>query len=107
MAVVKVKPESIETLRPVLEKLIEETRKEEGNLKYDWYQDAKEPGTFIAIETFKNQEAFQAHLSSQYFIQGIEKMKDFYTAPVEIRILKAENVAKKWFEVKRFTLLNY
>ena len=86
---ITVKPESIEAFRPVLEKLIDGTRKEEGNLKYDWYQDVKEPGTFVALESFKNMEAFQAHIASEHFKQGGQNMKEFLSKPFEVRILKA------------------
>ena len=50
----KMKPECIEQAKPVAAKLIEATRKEEGNIKYDWYEDVKEPGAGVAIEKFKS-----------------------------------------------------
>ena len=66
IAIVKIKPECIETARPEVEKTIEAVRKEEGCIKYDWYQDVKEPGTFIVLETYKTMEALQAHGSSEH-----------------------------------------
>jgi quinol monooxygenase YgiN len=81
VAVIKIKLDCIETFRPVLEKMIDATRKEEGNLRYDWYQDAKEPGTFVALESFKNMEAFQAHIAAEHFLQGIAVVKNLESAP--------------------------
>jgi len=85
----------IDKFRPVLEKLIEATRKEAGNLKYDWYQDAKEPGTFVGLEAYSNMQAVQAHMGSDHFKQLGASLQEFVSSPPEIRILKAENVAKK------------
>lgn len=66
VAFTKLKPECIETAKPHAIKLIEATKKEEGNLKYDWYEDIKEPGSGAAIEKFKSMEAFQAHVNSDH-----------------------------------------
>ena len=49
VATLYIKPDCIETGRPVLEKLIEGTRKEEGMLRYDFYADIKQPGVFVVI----------------------------------------------------------
>lgn len=94
VAIFRVKPEAIEQARPQITKLIEETRKEPGNIRYDWYQDAKEPGTFIAIETFANVEAFEAHRHSAHFLEVVEASKAWVTAPPELRVLKPEYVHK-------------
>jgi quinol monooxygenase YgiN len=40
-------------------------------------------------------EAFQAHIAAEHFKQGGAAMKDFVSAPTQVRILKAENVANK------------
>ena len=52
--------------RPTAEKLIEATRKEEGNIRYDWYRDSEEGGTWVVLECFKNMEAFQTHTTSEH-----------------------------------------
>ena len=39
VVVSKMSPENIEASREAAEKLIDITRKEEGNIRYDWYTD--------------------------------------------------------------------
>lgn len=63
------KTEWIEKARPIAEKLIEEVRNEKGNLRYDGYQDSKEPGTFVWLESYTSMEAFHAHRESP----GVQK----------------------------------
>jgi quinol monooxygenase YgiN len=61
VAIVRVKPEAIEVARPQIEVLIEASRAEQGVLRYDWYHDAHEPTTFVVIERYASQEAFEQH----------------------------------------------
>jgi quinol monooxygenase YgiN len=68
------------------------TRQEKGNLRYDYYQDVKEPGTFVIIEQFVDMAAFHEHNHSEYFKTVAEHFKEWCIAPPEIRILKAENI---------------
>jgi quinol monooxygenase YgiN len=95
VAILRIKPESIEAARPTVEKLIEETRKEEGNVRYDWYQDSKEAGTFVVLETFKSLEAFQKHNGSDHLKSAGEKFKEWCSHPTEVRVLKPVYVAKQ------------
>jgi quinol monooxygenase YgiN len=55
VAFIRIKPEAIETARPTVQELVNKTRAEPGNLRYDLFQDVKEDGTFILIEKFANQ----------------------------------------------------
>ena len=95
VAIMKIKPESIETARPQVEKLIEQTRQEKGCLRYDCFQDAKEPGTFVIIEEFADQAAFQAHRDSEHFKSIGPSLGQWLNGPSEVRVLKPENIAQK------------
>ena len=50
VAIVKIKPEFVEAGRATVEQLVEASRKEEGCLRYDWFKDIKEEGTYVVIE---------------------------------------------------------
>ena len=76
--------------------MIELTRKEEGNIRYDWYSDVNEAGTGLAIECFKNMEAFQAHVNSEHMKEFGPKFKEWVSVPAVLRVLKAVNVAPKF-----------
>lgn len=95
VAIIKIKTECIETARPEVLKLIEQTRQEKGNLRYDYYQDVKEPGTFVIIEQFADQAAFQEHTNSEHFKAVGAQLAQWASAPLEVRVLKPENIAQK------------
>ena len=88
----KLKPECLEAAKPHSIKLFELSKKEEGNLQYDWYEDIKEPGSGVAIEKWKSMEAFQAHFHSNHVKEFGELAKEWVAGPVVGRVLKPENV---------------
>ena len=95
VVVSKMSPENIEASKETAEKLIEATRKEEGSIRYDWYTDASEAGTGVAIAVFKNQEALQAHANSEHVKEWGPKFKEWVSAPAVARVLKPFDVAPK------------
>jgi quinol monooxygenase YgiN len=92
IAIIRVKPEAIEIARPQIVALIEASRKEEGVLRYDWYHDAHEVGTFIVLETYVDHHAAELHRASEHFKHVIANSGAWIAAPIELRILKPEYV---------------
>lgn len=61
------KDNSLEIVMPMLEELIEESRKEDGCIKYDLYQDTKNPSMLTFIEEWRDLEAIDAHNQTDHF----------------------------------------
>ena len=93
----KLKPECINQAQPVLTKLFEATKKEEGCLFCEYYEDVKELGFGLTLEIFKNMEAFQAHMNSEHIKEATPALKEWAAVPTVVRILKPLNV---WAESK-------
>ena len=96
VVVSKMTAENLEASRETAEKMIDATRKEEGNLRYDWYTDVNEAGVGVALEVFKNMEAFQAHINSEHMKELGGKFKDWVSVPAVLRVLKPVDVAPKY-----------
>lgn len=47
--------------------LVETTRKEEGNISYNLYQNPMNPVSFLFYEEYKDQDAINFHASSAHF----------------------------------------
>jgi quinol monooxygenase YgiN len=82
--------------RPALRReariLVEETRKERGNLAYAFAEDFNDPGLFHIIERWADEEAVAAHMMSPAivaFLPQLSEMRDVkfwlarYDAPQE------------------------
>lgn len=93
-AILKFTEEGVAKARPVIENTTKHTRKEAGNIRYDWYSDVKEPNTFVLIESFVSEEAFQIHFNSEYVQSGLEILKTLVSSEFEAHYLKSEYVTK-------------
>jgi quinol monooxygenase YgiN len=50
-----------------LRNMLEPTRAEIGNLRYDVYRDPQDEAAFVLCEEYTDEAAFQAHLGSAHF----------------------------------------
>ena len=79
VATILVKKEFKEELIPVFQTVVNETRKEEGNISYELHQDTKNPLKFIILEVWKSQDAIDIHNASthfQNFVKAVENKLD-------------------------------
>jgi quinol monooxygenase YgiN len=65
-AVLKSKEEFTDKVKGLLENLVENSRKEEGCIKYDLHQDVVNPNVFVFHEVWKNKAIFDGHNSQEY-----------------------------------------
>lgn len=73
----------VEEVIKLYEELVQETRKEEGCIKYELYQDETEPRILAVIEEWENKDALNKHMNSEHFTRIVpmigeltEKKKD-------------------------------
>ena len=82
------KPNTAAEAAPVLRELIAATRKEAGCREYGVFYETKEPLNYAFIETWDSQEALDAHMNTDHFINGFAKLNELFAKPVEIQILE-------------------
>lgn len=70
---VRLSPENLEAARPVIQRMIEASRAEDGCIAYQFAEDVLEPGLIRIFEAFRDTEAQQFHAQSQH-------MKDWRAA---------------------------
>ncbi|MBI6872105.1 putative quinol monooxygenase [Clostridium aciditolerans] len=73
----------VEEVIKLYEELVRETRKEEGCIKYELYQDEKDPRVLAVIEEWESKDALERHMNSEHFTRIVpmigelaEKKKD-------------------------------
>lgn len=66
-------PDKIELVKAELEKLIADTRDEEGCIQYDLHQDNENPAHFLFFENWESRDLWQAHMGNQ-------NLKDYMAA---------------------------
>lgn len=67
VAVLTARPGATDQLRTLLDGMLAPSRTEPGNLRYDLWQDASEPGRFFLDELYADGDAVAAHRATPHF----------------------------------------
>jgi quinol monooxygenase YgiN len=76
VANVTVYPEFKDDMLPAIEAVVEATRREEGNISYDVFEDTANPLRFTFIENWKSQSAIASHNASAHFIEFAKALEN-------------------------------
>ena len=76
MVKVVIKQEGIEFFKNEFKNFIDETRKENGCISFQLFQDADNPKVFFVSEEWASQEHLENHQKSKYFLKMQEIEKD-------------------------------
>lgn len=68
VAIAETSSEKAEELKSICLGLIEPTRKEEGCIGYELYQDTTKPGKFTFIENWKSKEHLDIHSKTPHLV---------------------------------------
>lgn len=82
------KSDKIEEILGLIKELVEETVKEEGCIKYEMYQDKKDPRIMIMIEEWESEEALNKHMASEHFKRIVPEMNAMREKASEMNICK-------------------
>ena len=66
------KENHLEEIKPLLMKMVADTKKEDGCVSYELVEDFKNKGIFFTIEVWESQADLDKHLNSE----GIKKMME-------------------------------
>lgn len=88
VATIPVKAEAVEEVRAALATLVAATREEEGCLRYDAYESAAAPGTFVTVETWRAQADLDAHMGSAHVAAAFAVLGDNVDGAVAIHPLQ-------------------
>jgi quinol monooxygenase YgiN len=88
VADVFVKLESVEKVRSVLIKLVEDARNDEGCLKFKLFENINDNSQFTFIEVWENEEAFEDHLQSDLVRIASMDINNDLTKPADVKRYK-------------------
>ncbi len=87
VALITAKPGSEAVVKDALTVLLGHTRSEQGCVRYDLFESAAAPGTFVTVEEWSSQDALDAHLGSAHIAAALDTAKDALAAPPAIHPL--------------------
>lgn len=83
-----VKTEEISTFKQYTSELIEQSRKEAGNISYALYEDIENPQILTFIEEWRDKEALEQHMTTKHFSEIFPKLKSLQQKAIEINLYK-------------------
>jgi quinol monooxygenase YgiN len=84
----EIKDGQTEAYKKLAAELAKETRKEQGCISYELFQDINNQNIFSFIETWENQDALDIHLKSAHFHKIVREMALLREKPSEINIYR-------------------
>lgn len=78
--------EQVNKVIELYKELVEETRKEEGCIRYELYQDSADFTILTMLEEWESREALDLHMKSEHFIRIVPQLKPFMRQPTELNI---------------------
>jgi quinol monooxygenase YgiN len=82
----QVKPETGDDIIKLALDLVTASRKEEGNISYDFYADVSDSHRFTFIEVWKDQEAINSHNKTAHFQNFVAKAAPLFAGPLDIAL---------------------
>ncbi|MDX9872415.1 MAG: putative quinol monooxygenase [Clostridia bacterium] len=73
----KLKPDILEEYLKIITELITETRKEDGCISYDLFEDVKDPLILTLIEEWRDEEAIERHNNTGHFTRIVPELRKF------------------------------
>lgn len=67
VAILTARPDAADRLRELLDGMLEPSRAEPGNLRYDLWQDRTQSGRFFLDELYRDADAVAAHRATPHF----------------------------------------
>lgn len=87
------KPEHVAEVEAQTRHMVEQTRKEPGNLRYDLLRRADGAPGFYLYEAYVDEAAVQAHRESAHYAAYRAKIGAWVAEPPEVKTLTAVDVA--------------
>ncbi len=81
-----INPERVGEYQKLIFKLIDETRKENGNISYTLYADKENAGEFVLVEEWQDRESLEAHFRTPHFTTIVPEIKKLHREPSVVNV---------------------
>lgn len=88
IARLKVKADKIEELKTASMALVEDSRREAGNINYDIHQSTEDETLFFWHETWANKAAIDEHFATPFFGEFFKVVEEIAAEPPQINLTR-------------------
>ncbi|MEV7185068.1 putative quinol monooxygenase [Kitasatospora sp. NPDC093102] len=83
-----VRPERADDWLSLVDEFTRATRREPGNLFFEWSRSVDDPNEFVLVEAFRDGDAGKEHVESAHFAKAMEELS--YAVSAKPRIVSTE-----------------
>jgi quinol monooxygenase YgiN len=83
---VQCRPEQRDELVVLLERMQDDSRREEGCLRYGFFAAVEDPLSFVAVEEWADREALDRHFAQPHLQEFARRLLQVVSAPPEVAI---------------------
>ncbi|GEK28607.1 putative quinol monooxygenase [Furfurilactobacillus siliginis] len=87
-ATVFVKESAVQEYLKLAKQLIDGTRTEGGNLRYDMYQSVEQAGTFMFVEQYVDQAGLDAHHEAVHFTTFLKDVDPLLNGEMDVKVFR-------------------
>lgn len=80
-------PDKEQQVEEVLRGMIDPTRAEPGNRRYELYSDSRRSAVFVLIEVYEDQAAVEAHRAGEHYKAYRAHIPELLSEPIKIQLL--------------------
>ena len=91
---IKVAPEAVQDMVPILTPFVAATRAEAGCIAYGFYEDVTEPGTFRLYEEWADEAALDAHMAAPHMAEFQNAIAAHPPQSVDVKFFRAEQFVR-------------
>lgn len=84
IAIIEAKEGQEANLKALFAPLVEQTRKEEGNVRYDLWVSDENPREFRMIEEWKDEASLDVHMQLPHFTEFVKAAGSLFSKDIEI-----------------------
>lgn len=83
-----IKKEEKNTFMTLAKKVVEETRKEDGCIAYDTFENSIENNQIVFIEIWKDEDSIEIHKKTQHFQDFVIAIGGLLNKDLEVRVMR-------------------
>lgn len=83
-----IKADKVEMFKEIALKLVESTRKEDGNISYYLCEEINNPQILTFIEEWTSKEVLKEHYNTEHFKKFVPQLKELQEGETEVNVYK-------------------
>ena len=88
----QVQPDQEQLFSEEIQALVQETRKEAGNISFELMKSTEHANRYTVVELWKDLNALLAHAASEHYTAFSQEATTFMAAPIELKVFDGEAV---------------